>query len=93
MREKYIRISPLPSKAAKSLVAKQSRRWCLQLLTGLNRSEIVRVANGARSNALWQRHRHRGLLLGREGGRDTRGWLVCGLARHLGLFYNCIARS
>jgi hypothetical protein len=36
MREKYIRISPLPSKAAKSLAAKQSRRWCLQLLDELS---------------------------------------------------------
>jgi hypothetical protein len=36
MREKYIRISPSPSKAAKSLVAKQSRRWCLQLLDELS---------------------------------------------------------
>ena len=36
MREKYIRISPSPSKAAKSLAAKQSRRWCLQLLDELS---------------------------------------------------------
>jgi len=36
MREKYIRISPSPSKAAKNLAAKQSRRWCLQLLDELS---------------------------------------------------------
>jgi hypothetical protein len=36
MREKYIRISPLPSKAAKSLAGKQSKEWCLQLLDELS---------------------------------------------------------
>jgi hypothetical protein len=36
MREKYIRISPSPSKAAKSLVSKQSKAWCLQLLDELS---------------------------------------------------------
>jgi hypothetical protein len=36
MREKYIRISPSPSKAAKSLASKQSREWCLQLLDELS---------------------------------------------------------
>ena len=36
MREKYIRISPSPSKAAKSLAGKQSKEWCLQLLDELS---------------------------------------------------------
>ena len=36
MREKYIRISPSPPKAAKSLVSKQSKEWCLQLLDELS---------------------------------------------------------
>jgi hypothetical protein len=36
MREKYIRISPSPSKAAKSLASKQGRDWCLQLLEELS---------------------------------------------------------
>jgi len=36
MREKYIRISPSPSKAAKSLASKQGREWCLQLLEELS---------------------------------------------------------
>jgi len=36
MREKYIRISPSPSKAAKSLAAKQGQAWCLQLLEELS---------------------------------------------------------
>jgi len=36
MREKYIRISPSPSKAAKSLASKQSKEWCLQLLDELS---------------------------------------------------------
>jgi hypothetical protein len=36
MREKYIRISPLPSKAAKSLIAKKGQAWCLQLLEELS---------------------------------------------------------
>jgi hypothetical protein len=39
MREQYIRISPLPPKAAKGLVARQGREWCLQLLEEL--SELV----------------------------------------------------
>lgn len=36
MREKYIRISPLPTKAAKSLIAKKGQSWCLQLLEELS---------------------------------------------------------
>jgi len=36
MREKYIRISPSPPKAAKSLASKQPREWCLQLLDELS---------------------------------------------------------
>jgi hypothetical protein len=36
MREKYIRISPLPLKAAKSLIAKKGQAWCLQLLEELS---------------------------------------------------------
>jgi len=36
MRQKYIRISPLPSKAAKSLIAKKGQAWCLQLLEELS---------------------------------------------------------
>ena len=36
MREKYIRISPLPPKAAKSLIAKKGQAWCLQLLEELS---------------------------------------------------------
>ena len=39
MREQYIRISPSPPKAAKGLVARQGREWCLQLLEEL--SELV----------------------------------------------------
>lgn len=39
MREKYIRISPSPPKAAKSLANKQTKEWCLQLLEEL--SELV----------------------------------------------------
>lgn len=39
MREKYIRISPSPTKAAKSLASKQGRDWCLQLMEEL--SELV----------------------------------------------------
>lgn len=39
MREKYIRISPSPTKAAKSLASKQSKEWCLQLLEEL--SELI----------------------------------------------------
>ena len=36
MREQYIRISPSPSKAAKRLVTKQGKEWCLQLLEELS---------------------------------------------------------
>jgi hypothetical protein len=36
MREQYIRISPSPPKAAKGLVAKQSKEWCLELLEELS---------------------------------------------------------
>jgi hypothetical protein len=36
MREQYIRISPSPPKAAKGLVARQGREWCLQLLEELS---------------------------------------------------------
>ena len=39
MREKYIRISPSPTKAAKSLASKQGQAWCLQLMEEL--SELV----------------------------------------------------
>jgi hypothetical protein len=39
MREQYIRISPSPPKAAKGLIAKQGREWCLQLLEEL--SELI----------------------------------------------------
>jgi len=37
MREKYIRISPSPSKAAKSLTAKQGKEWCLALMEELSK--------------------------------------------------------
>jgi hypothetical protein len=36
MREQYIRISPSPSKAAKGLVTRQGKVWCLQLLEELS---------------------------------------------------------
>jgi len=39
MREQYIRISPSPPKAAKGLIARQGREWCLQLLEEL--SELI----------------------------------------------------
>jgi len=39
MREKYIRISPSPIKAAKSLASKQGHVWCLALMEEL--SELV----------------------------------------------------
>lgn len=39
MRQKYIRISPSPSKAAKGLAAKQGKEWCLALMEEL--SELV----------------------------------------------------
>ena len=36
MREQYIRISPSPSKAAKGLITRQGKAWCLQLLEELS---------------------------------------------------------
>lgn len=36
MREKYIRISPSPHKAAKSLAFKKGQEWCLQLMEELS---------------------------------------------------------
>jgi len=39
MREKYIRISPSPPKAAKGLITRQGKEWCLALLEEL--SELV----------------------------------------------------
>jgi hypothetical protein len=39
MREQYIRISPSPPKAAKGLLTRQGKEWCLQLLEEL--SELV----------------------------------------------------
>jgi hypothetical protein len=39
MREKYIRISPSPLKAAKGLFTRQGKEWCLQLMEEL--SELV----------------------------------------------------
>lgn len=39
MREKYIRISPSPGKAAKSLASKKGKEWCLALMEEL--SELV----------------------------------------------------
>ena len=36
MREQYIRISPSPPKAAKGLITRQGKTWCLQLLEELS---------------------------------------------------------
>ena len=36
MREQYIRISPSPPKAAKGLITRQGKAWCLQLLEELS---------------------------------------------------------
>ena len=36
MREQYIRISPSPPKAAKGLITRQGKAWCIQLLEELS---------------------------------------------------------